>query len=151
MLSPLQKMAWFNLAVFAGAVLLYLLAVPALAWSFGRSVATAAVPALGVFGLCGLWGFGGKFLRDRQTRRKINLDECDLMIYRQAIIAGWSAFWVIFVAVCMVLWGVVRYVKGNSNVPVDLLPGFVFLGGIVATVTQSIVILVQYGRSAGDE
>jgi hypothetical protein len=42
-----QKVAWFNLAVFAAAVLAYVALVPVL----------GAVPALGAFGICGLWGF----------------------------------------------------------------------------------------------
>lgn len=151
MLSPLQKMAWFNLIVFAGAVVVYLVAVLVLAFVGNVPLDKAALPALGVFGLCGVWGFGGTFLRDRKTKKKRLLDERDQLIYRRAINAGWTVFWGVFVLVCMGIWGVIRYVKGRQTVPVDLLPGLVFLGMMVATVTQSVVILMQYGRSTSGE
>src|ERR1035438_8509586 len=54
-LAPLQKLAWFNLIVFAIAVALYLMAVPFFEWRFHMTLTRAALPSLGMFGVCGLW------------------------------------------------------------------------------------------------
>ena len=55
-LAPLQRYAWFNLIVFAIAVALYLAAVSLCEWRFHLSLTRAALPSLGVFGVCGLLG-----------------------------------------------------------------------------------------------
>ena len=150
-LAPLQKLAWFNLIAFAAAAALYVVAVPLLAWHFHRTLADASVPALGVFGLCGIWGFGSYFLHDRRRRARVKLDERENSIYQRAAMIGMFMFWEVFVFLCMGVWAVLTYVHHRTTVPVSFLPLLVFTGLMVYTVTQSIAILVQYKRSGSDD
>jgi hypothetical protein len=150
-LAPLQKLAWFNLVVFAAVVVLYAAAVPLLAWHFHKSLAAAAVPAMGAFGICGLWGLGSYFLYDRRRHAPVKLDERESLIKQRAAMIGMLLFWEVFVFSCMGVWAVLSYVRHQTTLPVGFLPGMVIAGMVVFTVTQSIAILVQYKRSANDD
>jgi len=144
-LAPLQKFAWFILIVFVVTVALYLSAVPFFAWYRHMTLASAALPSLGMFGVCGLWGIGDYIC----NRRK--LDEREALIYQQATSLGMAIFWQVFVLSCMGVWAVFSFGYHQTKVPVNVLPFLVMLGYIVFMVTQSIAILVQYKRSAGDD
>jgi len=85
-LASLQKLAWFNLIVFAIAVASYAIAVPLLAAHFHKTLAAASLPSLGMFGLTGLWGFGSLIC----DRRK--LDERESLIKQRAMMAGFVLF-----------------------------------------------------------
>jgi hypothetical protein len=148
--APLERFAWFNLIVFATTVALYIVAVPGLAWYFHRTLAAAALPSLGLFGMCGLWGFGSYFLYDRKRRARVKLDERENSIYLRAGTIGFAVSWQVFVFLCMGVWAVVSYGYHRTTIPVGFLPFLVFLDGAVVWVTQSIAILVQYKRSAAD-
>jgi hypothetical protein len=150
-LAPLQKLAWFNLIVFAIAVALYLMAVPFFEWRFHMTLTRAALPSLGMFGVCGLWGFGVYFNYDRKRRAKVNLDEREQLIYQRAGMIGAVLFWEVFIALCMGVWAYLSYVRHQATIPVGFLPFLVMLVFIVFWVTQSIAILVQYKRSAADD
>jgi hypothetical protein len=148
-LAPLQRYAWFNLIVFAIAVALYLMAVPFFEWRFHITLTRAALPSLGVFGVCGLWGFGNYFLYDRQRHRR-NLDEREALIWQRAGAIGMVLFGELFVFVCMGVWAYL-YVRHQATVPIGFLPFLVLAGSVVLWVTQSIAILMQYRRSAADD
>jgi hypothetical protein len=75
------------------------------------------------------------------------VDERDQFVGLRAVLAGYSIFWVCFVAACMTTWGVLRYCKYQDTVSVDVLPLLVGGGMIVFMVSQSVAILIQYGRS----
>jgi hypothetical protein len=143
-LAPLQKLAWFNLIVFAIAVVSYAIAVPLLASYFHKTLAAASLPSLGMFGLCGLWGLGNLVCDCRK------LDERELLINQRAMMAGVTLFWLVWVLSCMGIWAGLLYIRHQNVVPVTLLPGLVFAGWILYTVTQAIATLVQYKRSAAD-
>ena len=150
-LAPLQRLAWFNLIVFAVPVALYAITVPLLAWHFHRTLAEASLPSLGLFGICGLWGLGNRFLYDRRRRARVNLDEREALIYQRANMIGMANFWGVFVLLCMGVWAYLSYVRHQATLPIGFLPLLVFVGMIVWQVTQSIAILVQYRRSVGDD
>jgi hypothetical protein len=150
-LAPLQRLAWFNLIIFAVAVALYFMALSFFTWHFHRTLAEASLPALGLFGICGLWGFGNHFLYDRRRRARVNLDEREALIYQRANTIGVVLFWEVFVFLCMGVWAYLSYVRHQATIPVGFLPFLVFAGMIVWQVTQSIAILVQYRRSASDD
>ena len=149
-LAPLQRYAWFNLIVFAIAVTLYLMAVPFFEWRFHITLTRAALPSLGVFGVCGLWGLGNYFLKDHQRRARVNPDEREALIYRRAGMIGVVLFWEVFVVLCMGVWAYL-YVRHQATVPIGFLPFLVLAGSVVLWVTQSIAILMQYRRSAADD
>lgn len=149
-LAPLQKWAWFNLAVFAAAVILYIIGVPLLAWSFHRTLSAAALPTLGIFGVCGAWGFGSFFFIDRRRRARVPLDERENLISQCAAGIGAVICWEVFVILCMSVWAVLRYVRHQTTLPVDFLPFLILACWIVWIVTHSIAILMQYKRSGSD-
>lgn len=134
-----QKVAWFNLAVLAAAVLAYVALVPVL----------GAVPALGAFGICGLWGLSVLFYRRREGQ--VVTDEREQLIVLRSQLAGLWTLWEALVAMCMITWAVVRYRYDRSVVPVDVLPALVLGGMIVYQVTQSIAVVIQHRRSSGRE
>jgi hypothetical protein len=144
-LAPLQKLAWFNLIVFAIAVALYLMAVPFFAWHRHMTLAAASLPALGMFGVCGLWGFGSLIC----GRRK--LDEREALINQRAMMLCMQIFWQVFVLSCMGIWAYFSYILHQTTVPVGFFPFLIMLGVVVFYVAQSIAILVQYKRSASDD
>ncbi len=134
-----QKAAWFNLTVFTAAVVTY----GALAAVIGPTRAMAAS------GLCGLWGLSGLYCRRRPGA--VVLDERDRLINLRAQLAGLWVFWELFVAGCMIIWALRRYYWREATISIDALPLLVIGGLIVFVVTHSIAVLVQYGRSHGDE
>ena len=132
-----QKVAWFNLAVFGAAVVAYVVLIPFL----------GPLPALGAFGICGLWGLSPFFYRRRKS--EVLVDERDRLVNLRAQLAGLWIFWECFVAACMITWGVLRYWKQQYTVTVEVLPAMVFGALIVFCLIHSIAVLVQYGRSRG--
>lgn len=149
-LAPLQTWAWFNLAAFAAAVMLYIIGVPLLALSFHRTLSEVAVPCLGIFGVCGAWGFGSLFLRDRRRRTRVAPDERENLIRERAARVGLVASYEISVILCMGAWAVLSYGWRQTTLPVGFLPFLVLAGAIVLIVTQSVAILLQYRRSGND-
>jgi uncharacterized ion transporter superfamily protein YfcC len=149
-MSPLEKLAWFNLAVFAASVILYMVGVPLLAWWFHQSLSTAALPALGLFGVLGVWGFGSYFLYDRRRRTRVHLDERENLINQRAEFVGMTICWIVFVLLCMSVWAVLSYGMHQSTLPTYFLPLLVTACTIILTVSRSIAILMQYQRSDND-
>jgi len=132
-MSRQEKHAWFNIGVFALAAVLFAIAVPHI----------GVLPATGCFGILGLWGFGPAFYR--KDRAGVNLDERELAIQRRAYTAGYSVFWVLFVAFIMFTWH--RHRGGVITIPSDNLPLFVFGGMAVLIMTESITMLILSKRS----
>lgn len=134
-MSPLQKFAWWNLGVFGLAVILFLVTLGFV----GPQGATAS------FSVCALWAFGAYILRSRRDG-KVAMDERDRQIWGFSLLAGYSIFWVAFVAACLLP----RHIYGpNGSMPVDILPLYLPAAWTIIMVTQSIVILVQYARGVG--
>jgi hypothetical protein len=137
---PQQKLAWFNLAVFGVAALIYL----------GLWPVVGAKPAMAAIAVCGFWGLAPLFFRKRRLGNVV-LDERDQLISLRAQLAGLWVFWECLVLGCVGGWAVLRYVQHRETITVEVLPLLVFGGFTVFTVTQSVAILVQYGRSRRDE
>jgi drug/metabolite transporter (DMT)-like permease len=108
-------------------------------------MSSASVPALGVFGLCGILGFSS-FICNRRS-----LDEREELIDRRATMLGMTLFWQVFVLSSMGVWAIFSYVRHQTTVPVGFFPFLVWVGFIVFSVTQSVATLVQYRRSANDD
>jgi hypothetical protein len=134
-MSQMQKYAWFNLAVFAIAIIVYLILVPIM----------GPLTALSSFGVCGLWGFGGSLLKKKQRDGKIVWDEREDLIWKRSKRIAFSAFWGVFVLGEMIPWMIIG---PGGSIPVNALPWYVFGGMGTVWVTQSLAILFYYGREA---
>ena len=132
-MSPMQKHAWYNLAV----VVLSAGTVLALTPLMG-------VAAQGGFGFLGLLGFGPFFFRKKKAQ--VLADERDTQILGISLIAGYSAFWLLlFGGTCLawVLYGI------DGAVPVKVIMASCFCAVIVFVGVMSVATLVQYGWGAG--
>ncbi len=128
-MSRLEKHAWFNLGVFAVACVLFALAYPHI----------GVLPAIGCFGLCGLWGLAS-FLFYPKGKMSAVLDEREKAITRRAWQAGHGIFWLLFVGSFMFAWHFHR--GGNIAVSADILPAIVGGAFVLVVLVQSIAMLV---------
>jgi succinate-acetate transporter protein len=133
LVSRWEKQAWFNLAVVLLACAAFVALIPVL----------GPKRAAGAFGLLGLLGISPLFALGRRGESEVIGDERDRMIQSQATLVAFAAFWLAFVAACMIPWFIYQQ---QGSVPVGILPLIVLVGWIVFTSTQSVATLVQYRR-----
>ena len=136
-----QKTAWFTLIVLVFASVLSLAA-------FCMGYFVLGVPArraAGGFGFIGIMGLLGLIpILFKKDKAKVQCDERDVMIQRNAAVAAYATFWVLFVAAAMIPW----FVTGpNGTITVNYLPWMVFGGMFVVMLVQALVTLQQYGRT----
>ena len=94
---------------------------------------------MGLLGLLGLLP-----ILFRKDRAKVQCDERDRMIQRNASLIAYATFWVLFVAAAMIPW----FVKGPSGtITVNYLPWMVLGGFCAVMLVQALVTLQQYGRT----
>lgn len=151
-----QKAAWFVLIVIGGTLVLYGAAVPALSWWFHRTMAEAAVPALGLFGLIGLTGFETLFYRAPRAAalgKEPGMDERDWLLSKRAWTAGMALFWVLFCIAGVGTWAYLYYLRGlqKVTVPVFIFPGMIGAGALIFMLTRALATLHFYGWKANDE
>jgi hypothetical protein len=127
-----QKVAWFNIAVFVAALALYGALIPLI----------GPIPALGAYGVLGLWGLVLLFYR--RPKIGVLIDERDQLVNARAQVAGFWIFWEFFVVVCMITWAVLRYIYHRNTVSVEVIPLMVVGGMAVFVLSYSIAILFQY-------
>ncbi len=98
------------------------------------------------FALIGIAGFGGLgqmiFKKDPGP---VQADERDASIARTAAIASFGLSYMVFIGVCMGLWGYYR-AKGIETISINILAILVWPPGLVAFLSHAIVILILYGK-----
>ena len=102
----------------------------------------ASFGALGIYGFAGFTAFIG--WRERRSGKTV-MDERDLRIDREATVAGYSIFWVLFVAAAMTP----MFVYGPSasvTLPTDIFGLAAFIGMIVVWTARSAVIVFLYRK-----
>ncbi len=140
-MNKAQKIAWFTLIVLAIAVGLSLAAFCVGYFVLGVPARRAAA-GFGFMGIAGLLGLIPILFRKDKT--KVQCDERDMMIQRNAAFAAYATFWVLFVAAAMIPW----FVTGpNGTITVSYLPWMVLGGFFVVELVQAIATLEQYGRT----
>lgn len=140
-----QKTAWFTLIVLAVALGLSIATFCVGYFVFGQPVQRSAA-GFGFMGIMGLLGLVP--LLFRKTEGKVQCDERDRMIQRNAAVAAYAAFWVLFVAAAMIPW----FVTGpDGTITVNYLPWMVFGGMFIVMLVQALVTLQQYGWRVKDE
>ncbi len=149
-MHPQQRHARFNLMVAACAAIQAALSYAVLFPLCGPKAATAA---FGFFGICGLWGFGGRFYRKAKDSAAVVMDERDKDIHRRATVIAWAVDWLYWGLICMGPWFVVVLGMGldaaqEPMIPVFWLPMAYMVTAIVHMSVWSIAVLVLYGRGA---
>lgn len=136
-MSLLERQAWFVIKVILLTGLLYLVVGACTHYHQG---------ALGVFGLLGLIGFVNLIGRKERSAGKVVMDERDLAISRKATLAGYSVFWLFFVAGMMLpffLYGPQAKITIGTEIPAF----FVNASLILIFLVRSVTILILYRRS----
>ncbi len=133
-----QKIAWFNLAVISGCMMLAVGMTTKYAFQHGFP---SAFGGMGFLGFACLIALGP--LLFRKKKGQVAFDERDVMVERRAVRCGTTASYFYFVFVCLATW---LYVGFDTKISAGLLPMFVVGGFIVVNVVQSIVMLVEYRR-----
>lgn len=134
-MSPMQKFAWFNLAVIALTLIVIVSLFPFLGYR-----------AMGGLGCLGFIGFTPLLFRKKPGQ--VLTDERDLMIQRRSWILAYALFWLVFVFAAVVLSAAVYGQDGV--VPVSVVQMSVAWGFMFVYAVASIAILVQYAGGARD-
>jgi len=124
-----QRIAWFNLKVVAVSVPVSLLIV------LVSLLAEALVVALiggGILGIAALI-MGLAPLLFKKELSRVNYDERDAIIEKQAHLIGYCTLWCIFIATCMI----VAFPAGPWILAATL---------VIVKVVESVATLAQYGR-----
>ncbi len=83
----------------------------------------------------------------RKSKRQ-QMDERDLLIYKNAVVAAHVVLWVYLLIVCLVIW---RLVGSRGTVSVNVIP-LVLVGGVsVFLLVEYLAAFVQYGRGGKGE
>ena len=137
-MNRMQKIAWYNMIVIVAALTASGATVGLLAIFFGMP------KALGGLGFVGCAGFVGLApVLFRKPQGVVDFDERDLLIYRKASIVAYSIFWLFFTAACMVPYLVLGR---GATIRIVVLPIMLGSGYVIFQLTQSIVMLILYGK-----
>ena len=128
-----EHVAWFNLAVIAVALAVFLLLIPVL----GPKRAT------GAFGILGLLGLSPLLAWRRRGSTEVMGDERDAAINSKATLIAFAVFWVTFIVECMVPYWIVG---PQGSIPSGVMPLVALVGFLVFQGTQSAATVVQYAR-----
>lgn len=132
-MSRYEKTSWYNLAVVGAAVVAFAAFIPFWGWTH----------ALGAFGLLGFLGLAPMITRGRKANATVIADERDQLIKSQAGLIAYWVFWLAFVSASMGLWA---FFQSQGSIPVNILPLFPLVGGVLMTLVQSLVTVIQYQR-----
>jgi len=97
--------------------------------------------------LMGLMALGPLIFRSPKDQDKVPIDERDVLIYKRAESAAYTATYAFFVAFCSVI---LNRVGINGQVP-----GYMFLillagGFVVLMLTKALALVILYGRGGKD-
>jgi len=104
-----------------------------------------------VFMFAGIVIWGGLFWlfpfiekKVRKDKKKISFDERDQLIHKKAVMVGYVALWLYFVAACVIAWCIVG---PHGSISVNVMPLTLLGGLLIFTTVQGLASLIQYGRS----
>ena len=157
-----EKIAWFNLAVIAVTILLFVIVF--FMSSADQSLAHKLVQSSKVSVLLIMMGFSSSMFKKKSGQvvdardpsefmfYQAELDERDLLIQRKAYLHSFGAFYIIFNLLMFGVlfgWGLIHpLVTGNKLIPVNInifiIPIVVVGGMIIVTGTHAVSTVVQY-------
>jgi len=129
-----QRIAWFNLKVVAVSVPVSLLIVLV---SLLSGALVVALVGGGILSIAALIMALAPLLFKKEPSR-VNYDERDAIIEKQAHLIGYCTLWCIFIAICMVA----AFPAGPVILATTL---------VIVKVVESVATLVQYGRTREGE
>jgi hypothetical protein len=96
------------------------------------------------------WGFGGLGglapLIFKKDPGPVQFDERDHLINAKAARIGFVLSCMVFIILCMGLWGYYRFFQGVKMMSIDILPILVWPPAIAVYLGHAITILVLYGK-----
>lgn len=93
------------------------------------------------------WLFPFTFGKLGKGKKKVSFDERDQLIHKKAVMIGYVALWLYFVAACVIAWCIVG---PHGSISVNVMP-LTLLGGLVIfTFVQGLASVIQYGRGGKD-
>jgi hypothetical protein len=136
-----EQRAWFILIVMVITLVLY-----------GGTVAVIGFQpaALAAFGFTGLAGGANLIGRREQKRGVVISDERDREISRQAVLLGFSIFWLVFIAAALLPMFVLG-AKTSLTIQAGSLPSIVFPAIVLVYLVQSLTTVVLYRRGGHAE
>lgn len=142
-MNRFEKIAWFNLAVLAGSLILF-----AGLFVFSKAVCPAKNPAFGAFGLWGLWGFGPSIFKRKQKENSPEVHEREQSIQRKALFHGFEAFWIIFTLSMLGIYFYSININLSRTIDVDVLVLILWVGYGIVMLASSISQIIQYRKTA---
>ncbi|MBN1972002.1 MAG: hypothetical protein JW787_00060 [Sedimentisphaerales bacterium] len=141
-----QKIALFNIIVIFTALALSLITFCVAYYVFHLPF-LRAILGFGFLGILGLRRFWPIFINKKSSA--VTYDERDSLIHRKASLGAYSFFWFYFTIASIVP---IFTVGVFGKIPVLYLPIMAFCGQLVINLTQSILLLIEYGgREKGEK
>ena len=135
-----EKRAWFNMAVFALTLAIFLIAL--YFSGFKRS--------LGALGFCGLIALNPYYYRiaylcrrSKKSPSEMFMDERDISIRQKAKFIALYVFFAVFISTWTALWATNRL---HDLISIDRVIALPLAGLFILIFAESIATLVQYGR-----
>lgn len=141
-----QKIALFNIVVIFTALALSLITFCVAYYVFHLPF-LRAILGFGFLGILGLRRFWPIFINKESST--VTYDERDSLIHRKASLGAYSIFW-FYCSIVSILPLLIIGVHGKISVWYP--PIFIFFGSIIINLTQSILLLLEYGgREKGEK
>ena len=135
-----QKIAWFNLIVMIGTIIITAIAVTI---EFGlRGYSTIG---LYFVGLLAFLRFSPFIFKKPHGKDTVVCDERDSFIIKRALSIAYTFFWIVFFVSSFTVY-IFTGMGPKSTVPAITLPLMAIGGGLFMKMVCSIAILVQYGK-----
>ena len=139
-MNRMQKISWLNIICCGVALVLSSLSISILYYLFGFPVASAG---LGFLGIIGVTGLGSVIFK--KDPGEVSYDERDHLINSKAARASFVLSYLIFILVCMGLWGYFKF-QNVKTISIDILPMLVWPPFFTAILGHAIMILILYGK-----
>ena len=136
----IQKIALFNIIVIFTALALSLISFCVAYYVFNLPF-LRAILGFGFLGILGLRRYWPIFIKKESS--EVTYDERDSLIHRKASLGAYSIFWFYF-SIASIVPIFTAGVFGK--IPVLYLPIIAFCGRLVINLTQSILLLIEYGK-----
>ena len=142
-MSRYQKLAWWNLIVITATILITTTAV-------AIEIHIRGYSKMGLYFFVAplvILKFKPFMFKKPQGQDKVVCDERDTLIVKRASSFAYTAFWIVFILSCFLLF---ILIGPKNSVPTITLPLIAIGGALFLKIVCSVAILVQYGRGGKD-